>query len=288
MQNIRPLIPVILFVAFAVVHFIASKQNKMELLTVNADLGPDTEINASHLASEFVTVTDDNASWLKPFLQYNERGDIVGQKLTHSVLKGNLLSRFDFLETRTQLRELKEKEVGLQVPINGVDFVPGQIWVGSTLGFAVQEINPTDGVTQTRVLKPFRVVAVGDFVEAPSLGWKGKVTALKTVRVQWQAGKMVEVPGSEKEYKADLVLLAMGFVAPVGSVLEAFGVEKDARGNAKAATETAAAYKTNVDKVFAAGDMRRGQSLVVWAIREGRQAARAVDEFLMGCSALPR
>lgn len=166
MQNIRPLVPVILFVAFAVVHFIGSKQNKMELLTVNADLGPDTEINASHLASEFVTVTDDNASWLKPFLQYNERGDIVGQKLTHSVLKGNLLSRFDFLETRTQLRELKEKEVGLQVPINGVDFVPGQIWVGSTLGFAVQEINPTDGVTQTRVLKPFRVVAVGDFVEA--------------------------------------------------------------------------------------------------------------------------
>jgi glutamate synthase (NADPH/NADH) small chain len=80
----------------------------------------------------------------------------------------------------------------------------------------------------------------------------------------------------------------MGFVAPVGSVLEAFGVEKDGRGNAKANTETAAAYKTNVDKVFAAGDMRRGQSLVVWAIREGRQAARAVDEFLMGTSTLPR
>jgi glutamate synthase (NADPH/NADH) small chain len=120
------------------------------------------------------------------------------------------------------------------------------------------------------------------------VGSKGKVTALKTVRVQWQGGKMVEVPGSEKEYKADLVLLAMGFVAPVGSVLEAFGVDKDARGNARAATETAAAYKTNVDKVFAAGDMRRGQSLVVWAIREGRQAARAVDEFLMGCSVLPR
>jgi glutamate synthase (NADPH/NADH) small chain len=99
---------------------------------------------------------------------------------------------------------------------------------------------------------------------------------------------MVEVPGSEKEYKADLVLLAMGFVAPVGSVLEAFGVDKDPRGNARAATETAAAYKTNVDKVFAAGDMRRGQSLVVWAIREGRQAARAVDEFLMDCSVLPR
>jgi glutamate synthase (NADPH/NADH) small chain len=120
------------------------------------------------------------------------------------------------------------------------------------------------------------------------VGSKGKVTALKTVRVEWQGGKMVEVPGSEQEYKADLVLLAMGFVAPVGSVLEAFGVEKDARGNVKAATEGAASYKTSVLGVFAAGDMRRGQSLVVWAIREGRQAARAVDEFLMGASTLPR
>ena len=116
----------------------------------------------------------------------------------------------------------------------------------------------------------------------------GKVTALKTVRVQWQGGKMVEVPGSEEEYKADLVLLAMGFTAPVASVLDAFGVDKDNRGNAKAPTETPAAYKTNVAKVFAAGDMRRGQSLVVWAIREGRQAAKAIDEFLMGTSALPR
>ncbi len=117
---------------------------------------------------------------------------------------------------------------------------------------------------------------------------KGKVAALKTVRVQMQGGKMVEVPGSEQQYKADLVLLAMGFTAPAASVLEAFGVEKDKRGNALATTENAGAYKTNVDKVFAAGDMRRGQSLVVWAIREGRQAARAVDEFLMGCSSLPR
>ena len=117
---------------------------------------------------------------------------------------------------------------------------------------------------------------------------KSKVAALKTVRVQMQGGKMVEVPGSEQEYKADLVLLAMGFTAPAASVLEAFGVEKDKRGNALASTENAGAYKTNVRKVFAAGDMRRGQSLVVWAIREGRQAARAVDEFLMGSSSLPR
>ncbi len=130
-------------------------------------------------------------------------------------------------------------------------------------------------------------IATKEFV-AGSGKDKGRVTALKTVQVEWQGGKMVEVPGSEKEYKADLVLLAMGFVAPVASVLEAFGVDKDARGNAKATTEAAGAYKTNVDKVFAAGDMRRGQSLVVWAIREGRQAARAVDEYLMGCSSLPR
>ncbi len=120
------------------------------------------------------------------------------------------------------------------------------------------------------------------------VGAKGRVTALRTVRVQWQGGKMVEVPGSEQEYKADLVLLAMGFVAPVAPVLEAFGVDKDNRGNARASTDAALGYRTNVDRVFVAGDMRRGQSLVVWAIREGRQAARAVDEFLMGSSTLPR
>jgi glutamate synthase (NADPH) small chain len=100
--------------------------------------------------------------------------------------------------------------------------------------------------------------------------------------------KMVEVAGSEFELPADLVLFAMGFVSPLAPVLEAFGVEKDARGNARAATDGKGCYRTNVDKVFAAGDMRRGQSLVVWAIREGRQCARAVDEFLMGASTLPR
>jgi len=117
---------------------------------------------------------------------------------------------------------------------------------------------------------------------------KGRVTGLKTVRVQLQGGKFVEVPGSEQEHPADLVLLAMGFTAPVASVLEAFGVEKDNRGNARAGTDDGTGYKTNVDKVFAAGDMRRGQSLVVWAIREGRQAAREIDICLMGRSNLPR
>ena len=120
------------------------------------------------------------------------------------------------------------------------------------------------------------------------IGKNGKVTGLKTVQVEFKAGKFTEVPGTEKEYKADLVLLAMGFVNPVATILEGFGVEKDARGNAKASTDGAGCYATNVPKVFAAGDMRRGQSLVVWAIREGRQAARAVDEFLMGASDLPR
>jgi glutamate synthase (NADPH/NADH) small chain len=120
------------------------------------------------------------------------------------------------------------------------------------------------------------------------LGEKGKLTGVKTVRVEWQGGKMVEVAGSEQVLKADLVFLAMGFVAPVADVLDAFGIVKDARGNARATTEFIGGYQTNVAKVFAAGDMRRGQSLVVWAIREGRQAARSVDEFLMGASDLPR
>lgn len=99
---------------------------------------------------------------------------------------------------------------------------------------------------------------------------------------------MSEVAGSEFELPCDNAFLAMGFVNPVGGLLEAFGVEKDNRGNAKATTDGAGCYKTNVDKVFAAGDVRRGQSLVVWAIREGRQAAREVDAFLMGVTSLPR
>ena len=120
------------------------------------------------------------------------------------------------------------------------------------------------------------------------IGENGKVVALKGAKVEWVNGKMVEVAGSEFTIKADLVLLAMGFVSPVQKLLEVFGVEKDARGNAKATTEGADSYKTSKTKVFAAGDVRRGQSLVVWAIREGRQAAKAVDEFLMGSSTLPR
>ena len=119
-------------------------------------------------------------------------------------------------------------------------------------------------------------------------GKGAKVTGLKTVQVEWKDGKLVEVPGTEKTLKADLVLLAMGFVSPVASVLEAFGVDKDARGNAKASTDFTGGYATSAAGVFVAGDIRRGQSLVVWAIREGRQAARSVDEFLMGFSDLPR
>jgi glutamate synthase (NADPH/NADH) small chain len=126
-------------------------------------------------------------------------------------------------------------------------------------------------------------VATKEFV-----GEGGKVKALRVVRLAWKDSGMSEVAGSEFTLPADLVLLAMGFVSPVKSVLEGFGVGKDARGNARATTDGAGCYATSVPKVFAAGDMRRGQSLVVWAIREGRQCARAVDEFLMGSSELPR
>jgi glutamate synthase (NADPH/NADH) small chain len=125
-------------------------------------------------------------------------------------------------------------------------------------------------------------------------GENGRVTGLVAVRVDWQKNPesgqmyMAEVPGSEFELRAELVLLAMGFVGPVQKVLDLFNVERDSRGNAQARTDGAGCYATSVPKVFAAGDMRRGQSLVVWAIREGRQCARAVDEFLMGRSELPR
>ncbi|MDR6220618.1 glutamate synthase subunit beta [Deinococcus soli (ex Cha et al. 2016)] len=131
--------------------------------------------------------------------------------------------------------------------------------------------------------------AVREFAIATKefIGKGGKVTGVKTVRMEFKDGQLTEVPGSEEIHKADLVLLAMGFVSPVGSVIDAFGITKDARGNAHAHTDEGG-YHTNVEGVFAAGDMRRGQSLVVWAIREGRQAARAIDQHLMGTSVLPR
>ena len=116
-------------------------------------------------------------------------------------------------------------------------------------------------------------------------GKDGKVTALNCVRLDWRNGEMTELQGSEFQLKADLVLLAMGFVNPVHEgMLDSLGVEYDGRGNVNADTVD---YATSIDKVFAAGDMRRGQSLVVWAIREGRQCARAIDKYLMGSSDLP-
>jgi len=118
----------------------------------------------------------------------------------------------------------------------------------------------------------------------------GHVTAIECVRVEWAQGddgqwNMSEIADSEFKLKADLVLLAMGFVHPVHEgMIDELGVDKDARGNVSASTGD---YSTSIDKVFAAGDMRRGQSLVVWAIREGRQCARAIDTWLMGSSNLP-
>ena len=118
------------------------------------------------------------------------------------------------------------------------------------------------------------------------IGEDGKVTGLECVRVEWVGGQMQEVAGSEFVLKADLILLAMGFVGPIkAGMIDQAGVELDPRGNVKA---NVVDYRTSDPQIFAAGDMRRGQSLVVWAIREGRQAARAVDEALMGVSNLPR
>ncbi len=115
------------------------------------------------------------------------------------------------------------------------------------------------------------------------IGSEGRVEKLRIVRLDKD---MKEIPGSEFELDADLVLLAMGFVHPIHEgMLSEMGVDLDERGNVKANTQD---YQTAVPKIFAAGDMRRGQSLVVWAIREGRQCARAVDKFLMGETALPR
>ncbi|MCG3175740.1 MAG: Glutamate synthase [NADPH] small chain [Candidatus Omnitrophica bacterium] len=118
---------------------------------------------------------------------------------------------------------------------------------------------------------------------------EGRVRAVEIVRIEWQKdanGRFApkEVPGSQQEIPAQLVLLAMGFLGPEDTVLAGLGIERDERSNAKAEHGR---YATNVKGIFAAGDMRRGQSLVVWAINEGRGAARAVDEYLMGRSELP-
>jgi glutamate synthase (NADPH) small chain len=118
------------------------------------------------------------------------------------------------------------------------------------------------------------------------VGENGQVTGLECVRLDWSSGRMEEVPGSEFILRADLILLAMGFVGPLkAGMIEQSEVALDARGNVAANTED---YATSQDGVFACGDMRRGQSLVVWAIREGRQCARAVDLTLMGATQLPR
>ncbi|TAN10283.1 MAG: glutamate synthase subunit beta [Burkholderiaceae bacterium] len=116
----------------------------------------------------------------------------------------------------------------------------------------------------------------------------GKVKSLTASRLKLEHGRMVEIPGTDFDVPAELILLAMGFVSPRQSMLEAFNVERTPRGTVKATDDIINGYRTNVDKIFAAGDMRRGQSLVVWGIREGRQCARAVDEYLMGYSELPR
>jgi glutamate synthase (NADPH) small chain len=118
------------------------------------------------------------------------------------------------------------------------------------------------------------------------VGENGHVTGLRCVRIEWAEGQMREIPGSEFVLPADLILLAMGFVGPrKAGLLSQAGVQLDERGNVEADTRN---YRTSEDMVFACGDMRRGQSLIVWAIREGRQAARAVEEALMGASELPR
>jgi glutamate synthase (NADPH/NADH) small chain len=118
------------------------------------------------------------------------------------------------------------------------------------------------------------------------IGEDGQVTGLKCVRADWTQGQLTEMPGTEFVIPADLILLAMGFTGPrKAGLLAQSGVELSERGNVAANTDD---YRTSEDMVFACGDMRRGQSLVVWAIREGRQAARAVDQALMGVTQLPR
>ena len=167
------------------------------------------------------------------------------------------------------------------------DALPKHIAKKHLLASMRRAINKAKGVPTLRRLTPPLNTRRGRRAK----GENGRVTALECVRLEWTTGedgrqRMTEIEGSAFDLKADLVFLAMGFVGPRhdGAVVES-GVELDARGNVLADTVS---YRTTDPRVFACGDVRRGQSLVVWGIREGRQCARAVDEQLMGASRLPR
>ncbi len=213
----------------------------------------------------------------------HEDGNYISAKDKHVIVIGGGDTGTDCVGTalRQGCKSVRQLEIMPRPPESRLENNPWPEWpkkllvdYGQEESLSVQGIDPRDYLVMTK------------HIEKDD---GGQVKAVHTVTIEWKknpAGQMIpeEVPGSEKVYEADLVLLAMGFMGPEAKILDDLGVEKDQRSNAKAQYGQ---FQTNIEGVFACGDARRGQSLIVWAINEGRGAARRADAYLTGRSYLP-
>ncbi len=237
---------------------------------------PGRELNGVHFAMDFLKA---NSKWVQGV---HDSANVISAKDKHVIVIGGGDTGSDCIGTSNRHGALSVTQLEI-MPCPPEQEDKPLVWPDWPNKFRVS-------TSQEEGCERKFAVATKHFISDES----GNVKGLACVELEWvqdEAGQwqMSEVEGSEFELKADIVMLAMGFVAPIHKgMLEALSVEQDARGNVAAPTEGSTAYHTSLDKVFAAGDMRRGQSLVVWAIREGRQAARAIDEYLMERSLLPR
>lgn len=237
---------------------------------------PGRELNGVHFAMDFLKA---NTKWVQGV---HAEDQVISAKDKHVVVIGGGDTGSDCIGTSTRhgAKSITQLEIMPRPPEQEDKGLVWPDWPNKMRTSTSQE----EGCER------MFSVASKEFIDDGN----GNVKAIKCIKVEWSQDdsgnwNMSEVAGSEFDLEADLVTLAMGFVHPVHEgMLDELGVELDPRGNIKGDTEGNQAYSTSLDKVFAAGDMRRGQSLVVWAIREGRQCAHAIDKYLMGSTSLPR
>jgi len=237
---------------------------------------PGRELNGVHFAMDFLKA---NTKWVQGV---HAEDQVISAKDKHVVVIGGGDTGSDCIGTSTRhgAKSITQLEIMPRPPEQEDKGLVWPDWPNKMRTSTSQE----EGCER------MFSVATKEFIDDGN----GNVKAIKCIKVEWNQDdsgnwNMSEVAGSEFDLEADLVTLAMGFVHPVHEgMLDELGVELDPRGNIKGDTEGNQAYSTSLDKVFAAGDMRRGQSLVVWAIREGRQCAHSIDKYLMGSTSLPR
>jgi len=242
--------------------------------TVPRDLPiPGRELDGVHFAMEFLT--DNTRSLLDSGLA---DGNYISAKDKHVIVIGGGDTGTDCIGTslRHGCRSLVNFELFPQPPKERAPNNPWPTWPRIYRTDYGHEESAARFGTDPRQYS----ISSSEFVEDGN----GRIKAIRTVDVEFKDGKFENVPGSEREWPADLVFLAMGFLGPEGPIAERLGIERDDRSNYKAEHGR---FVTNLEKVFSAGDCRRGQSLVVWAINEGREAAREIDRFLMGSTRLP-